>query len=130
MRADSTYSEHGRSATNHLLDAHKELNSVDPNTVAKVDMYASIASQSASAPTDIKDTIESPVLESAQILSVTTSTVQKERTRIAEPNFASNKFASNKFAILMTSEEEGDSTDSEKETDLINLLAPSEKKNT
>ncbi|CAN7071261.1 unnamed protein product [Brassica oleracea var. botrytis] len=126
-----------------LLDTHNELNSVDPNTVAKVDnlislatisvledMYASIASQPDSTPTDIKDTIESPVLESAQILSVTntstahaTSTVQKERSRIAESDLGSNKFAS-----LITLEEEGDSTDSDKEIDSINLLTPSGKR--
>ncbi|KAH0893795.1 LOW QUALITY PROTEIN: hypothetical protein HID58_056224 [Brassica napus] len=126
-----------------LLDTHNELNSVDPTPVAKVDnlitlatisvledMYASIASQPDSTPTDIKDTIESPVLESAQILSVTntstahaTSTVQKERSRIAESDLGSNKFAS-----LITLEEEGDSTDSDKEIDSMNLLTPSGKR--
>ena len=88
-----------------LLDVHNESNLVDPNTVAKVDnliplatisvledMYISITAQSASALTNIKETIESPVLESAQILPVigthiahATSMVQRESSRIDEP---------------------------------------------
>ncbi|WZY82877.1 hypothetical protein YC2023_029261 [Brassica napus] len=56
------------------------------------DMYISITAQSASALTNIKETIESPVLESAQILPVigthiahATSMVQRESSRIDEP---------------------------------------------
>ncbi|KAF3535352.1 hypothetical protein F2Q69_00020781 [Brassica cretica] len=74
----------------------------------------------------INDPMESPILESAQKLSsVTTpiantiSTVQRDGSRTAEPDFGSNK-----FALLFSAEEEEDSSDLEEDPDSMDLMTP------
>lgn len=74
----------------------------------------------------INEPMESPILESAQKLSsVTThiantiSTVQRNGSRTAEPDFGSNK-----FALLFCAEEEEDSSDVEEDPDSMDLMTP------
>ncbi|KAH0929665.1 hypothetical protein HID58_015392 [Brassica napus] len=74
----------------------------------------------------INEPMESPILESAQKLSsVTTpiankiSTVQRDGSRTAEPDFGSNK-----FALLFSAEEEEDSSDVEEDPDSMDLMTP------
>ncbi|KAL0683497.1 hypothetical protein Bca4012_050345 [Brassica carinata] len=78
----------------------------------------------------INDPMESPILESAQKLSsITTpiantiSTVQRDGSRTAEPDFGSNK-----FALLFSAEEEKDSSDLEEDLDSMDLMTPPRKR--
>ncbi|EFH53847.1 predicted protein [Arabidopsis lyrata subsp. lyrata] len=72
--------------------------------------------------------IESPLLRTAQISSVTAhahanATVHRERAKSADHNLGSNQFAS-----LVSSDEEEDLSDSDNESDSMDLMTPSGKR--
>ncbi|KFK24773.1 hypothetical protein AALP_AA8G022800 [Arabis alpina] len=76
----------------------------------------------------INDTIDSPILEFAQPLPVTTTTSAQSHSTVQEDNSASLEldFGSNKFASLIALEEEEDLSDLE--TDSMELMTPSGKR--
>ncbi|CAN7136746.1 unnamed protein product [Brassica rapa subsp. narinosa] len=112
----------------NIEDVHTPSASVDNNS-DPIDFIHSRQSRYLSmSPTVIciNEPMESPILESAQKLSsVTTpiankiSTVQRDGSRTAEPDFGSNK-----FALLFSAEEEEDSSDVEEDPDSMDLMTP------
>ena len=116
------------SLSNTLLDS----NLVDPVIPNEDDLLSlaaiSILENMCMSPTVIciNDPMESPILESAQKLSPVTIPiantifmVQKDCIRTAEPDFGSNK-----FALLLSVEEEENSSDLEEDSDPMNLMTP------
>lgn len=111
---------------------------VDPNpdhtalasATANVNVSVSTAHQSVPPTINIQESLESPLPEAAQATSVIVatnahshSTVQRKSREQPELCFGSNKFAS-----LISLEGEEDSSDSEKESDLMDLMTHSSKR--
>ncbi|ESQ38279.1 hypothetical protein EUTSA_v10029505mg [Eutrema salsugineum] len=103
-----------------------------PLTTASATEKVSISTEPPTTPSNLSnnETIESPSLEAARSVPVTIttiaqapSTVQKESERIVEPDFGSNKFGS-----LISLEGEEDPSDSDKESDSLDLMTPSGKR--
>ncbi|CAA7042997.1 unnamed protein product [Microthlaspi erraticum] len=135
-----------------IPDSVNEPSPIDPSSdelssLATVSILENMSAQKAPTIVLVNETIETPITESAQTTTTTTSietpnvasaqittvsdvtvaqepsTVHDNRSKITEPDFGSNRFGS-----LISTEGDGDSMDSDNESDSSELMTPTGKR--